>query len=134
MSVKNKLLLGFSSIILMIIILSADAWYSLKSSTNGFKDYREMARDGVLMGRVQANMLMVRMNAKDYFINGLDKEIDEFNSYFKKVEGFIATAKKEINNPNRAKMVEEIDQKLLVYNDSFKEIQNLMKQKNNMIF
>ncbi|MFK2823922.1 methyl-accepting chemotaxis protein [Arcobacter sp. YIC-80] len=133
MSVKNKLLLGFSSIILMIIILSADAWYSLKSSTNGFKDYREMARDGVLMGRVQANMLMVRMNAKDYFINGLDKEIDEFNSYFKKVEGFIATAKKEINNPNRAKMVEEIDQKLLVYNDSFKEIQNLMKQRNNII-
>ncbi|MGA1941293.1 methyl-accepting chemotaxis protein [Arcobacter sp. YIC-310] len=133
MSVKNKLLLGFSSIILMIIILSADAWYSLKSSTNGFKDYREMARDGVLMGRVQANMLMVRMNAKDYFINGLDKEIDEFNSYFKKVEGFIATAKKEINNPNRAKMVEEIDQKLLVYNDSFKEIQNLMKQRNNIV-
>ena len=37
-----------------------------------------MAKDSVLAGRVQSNMLMVRMNVKDYLSTTSQKDINEF--------------------------------------------------------
>jgi len=133
MSVKNKLYAGFGGICIMIVILGVMGWISLNTASKGFKEYREMAKDGVLMGRVQASMLMVRMNAKDYFITGSQKDIEEFNSYYKEVEEFIQIAQKEINNPKRAKIVDEIDQKLDDYKDGFDKIQKFMFQRNDLV-
>jgi len=133
MSVKQKLISGFGAITLMILVLGFMGWFALNSASGGFKEYREMAKDAVLMGRVQANMLMVRMNAKDYFIGGLQKDVNEFNEYYMKVQGFMATAQKEIQNPRRAKMIDEIDEKLKIYKNGFLEIQNYMKQRNDIV-
>ncbi len=65
MNIKQKLTYGFGVITILIVLLGGMGWLSLNKASSGFGEYREMARDGVLMGRVQANMLMVRMNAKD---------------------------------------------------------------------
>ena len=133
MGVKKKLLVGFSSIIVMILVLGSMGFISLKTASTGFGEYREMAKDSVLIGRVQANMLMVRMNAKDYFIAGLQKDIDQFNSYYEKVQGFMATAQKEINNPKRAAMIDKIDEDLKIYKNGFLEIINYMNQRNDIV-
>ena len=133
MSVKQKLVTGFGIIIVLILIFGAMGWFAINSSSKGFKEYREMARDGVLMGRVQANMLMVRMNAKDYFITGHEKDVKEFDSYYEKVQGFIATAQKEIQNPKRAAMIDEIDNDLKEYKNGFIKIQDYMHQRNDIV-
>jgi methyl-accepting chemotaxis protein len=37
-----------------------------------------MARDANLSGRLQANMLMVRMNVKEFIITGSYKDLQEY--------------------------------------------------------
>ncbi len=92
-----------------------------------------MARDAVLAGRVQANMLMVRLNVKDYLTHPEQKEIDEFEHYYKKASDYIATAKKEIQNPSRVPLVNQLDKDAKQYNKHFHEVIEFMNQRNDIV-
>jgi methyl-accepting chemotaxis protein len=133
LTIKMKLIISFITITLLIGILSYSSISGVSQSSDGFTNYREMARDAVLASRVQANMLMVRMNVKDYLNNPIQKEIDEFNSYFEKTNGFIQTALKEIQKPSRATMVQEMDRELKAYYENFQKVIAYMNQRNEIV-
>jgi len=133
MTIKLKLILSFSIIGLLVAILSGYSIYGVSKSSQGFTNYREMAKDSLLASRVQANMLMVRMNVKDYLKNPIQKEIDEFEGYYKKTNGFIKEALQEIHKPVRATMVQTIAADLTVYHDSFYKVVELFKQRNMVV-
>jgi methyl-accepting chemotaxis protein len=44
--------------------------------TTSFGEYRGLARSTNAVGRVQANMLMTRMNVKDFIIRGTEEEAE----------------------------------------------------------
>ena len=105
MTIKEKLITAFAVIAILVAILAGYSNFGVSKSADGFTSYREMAKDSVLAGRVQANMLMVRMNVKDYLKTPIQKEIDEFEGYYKKTSGFVNEALTEIQKPTRAPMV-----------------------------
>jgi methyl-accepting chemotaxis protein len=133
MSIKTKLIASFSVVAILVSILSIYTITGIGKSADGFTSYREMARDSVLAGRVQANMLMVRMNVKDYLKSVQQKDIDEFNHYYNKTEGFVKKALVEIKNPTRAKMVKEIDQDLKEYKVNFEKVIDFMNKRNDIV-
>ena len=59
-----------------------------------------------LAGRLQANMLMVRMNVKDFIITGSYKDLQEYADYYRRMSGFLAEAQVEIQKPERAAQIE----------------------------
>ncbi|MBN2508823.1 MAG: hypothetical protein JXB03_01055, partial [Spirochaetales bacterium] len=85
-------------------------------------EYRELARDTNLAGRLQANMLMVRMSAKDFIITTSDDAYEAFNENFEAMEGFMQEAQQSIEDPERAKLIDEADEKVAEYGDYFKEV------------
>ncbi|MGB5793017.1 methyl-accepting chemotaxis protein, partial [Poseidonibacter sp.] len=133
LTIRMKLIFSFCIIGIFVAILAIYSIVSIKKTSDGFADYREMARDTVLAGRVQANMLMVRMNVKDYINDPVQKEIDEFNYYFEKTSGFIQTAEKEIQKPSRASMVKQLKEYENEYKKNFLEIIELVNQRNNVV-
>jgi hypothetical protein len=118
-SISKKLSISYIVIGILIAILALISISGTNRSADGFSSYREMARDSVLASRVQANMLMVRMNVKDYINNPSQKEIDEFNHYYDKTDGFIKIAQKEIKNPTRVAMVKKIANDIVEYKSLF---------------
>ena len=133
LSIKMKLICSFSLIALLVAILAGYGNYGVSNSAEGFTNYREMARDSVLAGRVQANMLMVRMNVKDYLNTPIQKEIDEFNGYYEKTNGFITTALTEIQKPTRAPYVKKMSEEIVIYKDSFYKVIEYMNQRNDVV-
>ncbi len=133
-SLSKKLYLGFSIILVLLMITGFFAFNSIQGSSKGFTSYREMARDTVLSGRVQANMLMVRMNVKDYIITASDKDKAEFEAYWDKMSAYMAEAQKEINDPERAKLIDHIDKVLLDYRGGFKEVVELIRERNTLVY
>jgi len=133
MTIKLKLILSFSIIAVLVAVLAGYSIYGVGKSSDGFTNYREMAKDSVLAGRVQANMLMVRMNVKDYLKNPHQKEIKEYEDYYKKTDGFVKQALKEIQKPSRVPMVKKIADDLKIYNSSFYEVVEFFKQRNNIV-
>ncbi len=133
MSIKLKLILSFTTIAILVAILSGYSIYGVGKSSDGFTNYREMAKDSVLAGRVQANMLMVRMNVKDFLKTPIQKEINEFESYYNKTDGFIKEALVEIQKPSREPMVQKMSVELHQYREYFYEVIELFKQRDNIV-
>ena len=133
MTIQKKLISSFAIIAILVAILAGYSNFGVSKSAEGFTNYREMAKDAVLASRVQSNMLMVRMNVKDYLKTPIQKEINEFESYYAKTNGFVNEALKEIQKPTRAPMVKEVSDKLHAYRGHFYEVVELFKQRNNVV-
>ena len=130
MKIGTKIILGFSSVLILLVVVGIIAYRSLDGASTGFGQYREMARDTNLAGRIQANMLMVRMNVKDYLITGSETDIKEFEKYWDKMEEFIAEAKKEIIKPELAVKINAVGTVLDKYKAGFADVVKLMSQRN----
>ena len=133
MSIKGKFTWSFIVIAVLVISLATYIVSGIDASSKGFTSYREMAKDSVLAGRVQANMLMVRMNVKDFLKTQSQKDIDEFNHYYEKTTGFINEALIEIQKPTRAPDVKTIANDLVVYKEDFYKVIELYKQRNLIV-
>ena len=68
--VGAKIWIGFSLVLALLIGTSGVGYYSLDGANENFNHYRGLARATNAVGRVQANMLMTRMNVKDFIIRG----------------------------------------------------------------
>ncbi|MEA1922235.1 MAG: methyl-accepting chemotaxis protein, partial [Pseudomonadota bacterium] len=134
MKLRTKLIVGFSIVLLLLIVVSLVGYIALNTAASGFTDYREMARDNNLSGRLQANMLMVRMNVKDFIITGSEKDKKQYQDYYTKMNGFLQTAKKEIQNPARAKKIDFIEEVVVEYDKGFKAITEIKKQRNHIVY
>ncbi len=133
MTIAKKLSLGFGIVLLLLAAVSLIGYKSLETASDGFKTYRGLARDTNLSGRVQANMLMVRMNVKDYIITGSQKDLEQFKTYWDKTAGFMATAKQEITSPERANIVTKVDAELQEYQQGFNEVVRLIGERNELV-
>jgi len=128
MSLRVKLISGFSTMLILLGVVSAIGFFALNNASTGFENYREMARDTNLVGRLQANMLMVRMNVKDFLITSSEKDQKEYDHYYELMNGFLEEAQRVILLPDRAKMIDQIDEHRFKYNDTFKQVVNLQKK------
>ena len=116
----------------MVLVGGAGLW-GIWSASQGFREYRALARDSNLCGRLQANMLMVRLNVKDYIISAAETDKKQFAAYLDKTLGFLADSQKEIEDPRRAEMVDKIEQLLTAYEDAFAQVVELQEARNRYV-
>lgn len=132
-SLAKTLSLSFSFVLLLLAIVGFISSYTINTASDGFSHYRALARDTNLMGRVQANMLMVRMNVKDFIITGSDKDKKQYDEYLVKTIGFMEEAKKEIQNPKRAALVKKADIALKEYQKGFQFVEKAKDIRNELL-
>ncbi|WP_024954603.1 methyl-accepting chemotaxis protein [Sulfurospirillum arcachonense] len=133
MSIKVKFILAFVSIGVLVGGLVVFVISSMGKSDDGFTKYRAMAKDTVLASRVQANMLMVRMNVKDYLKTNSKKDIDEFKHYYDITMKYIDEALIEIKKPSRVPKVKKMDKDLEEYKKYFFQVVQYIKQRNSLV-
>lgn len=133
LSISIKLALGFGVVIVMLLLSGGIAYYSLSENYKSFTEYRGLARDTNLMGGVQANLLMVRMNVKDFLITDSEKDKQEFAKYMGITRGFMTEASEEIKNPERAALVAEADKLLGEYEGKFVEVESIQAERNTQV-
>ncbi len=129
----TKIALGFACILLLLAVGSLVSWRALSTASAGFTTYRSLARDTNLCGRLQANMLMVRMNVKDFIITGSDKDIQEYNDYHDKMSGFMAEAQESIQNTERAALIDAADKDVRDYHQGFEKVCTFMERRHHLV-
>lgn len=110
---------GFASIIVLLIVISTSSWFGVNNVYNGLVEYRELARDTNLTGRLQANMLMVRLGVLKFLNERSEESITQYEERLAKVETFMDEAKVEIKKPERAQLIQKSAQNLGVYKEGF---------------
>lgn len=88
MKISRIIILGFAIAIGSMASISAFSIYAGITSSSGFTEYRELARDTNLSGRLQTNMLMVRMNVKDFLITNSERDIQQYSEYLEQMNIF----------------------------------------------
>jgi len=124
---------GFGVVILLLAIVATVAWFGLSGVADGFTSYRGLARNTNLLGRVQANMLMVRMNVKDFIITSSDKDVADYNSYNEKMDEFLKEAGEHITDPAGVKLLKEVEEKVLAYEEGFNKVVELVKKRDRLV-
>lgn len=132
-SLRAKLILAFSAVMVILAVIGFTSYLALKTASDGFKSYRELARDSNLAGILQSNMLMVRMNVKDFLLTGSDKDIEQYSQYFTEVDKLLVDAKREINKPERADMVKKLVEEIELYNNTFEIIKQYRVRRDELV-
>ncbi len=133
LGISRKIYLGFALILILLTAGSVVSWHALRQAADGFVEYRGLARGANLCGRLQANMLMVRMNVKDFIITGSEKDVQEYRDYLEKTQGFLDQAQQEIQKPNRAALIDEIAESVVDYEAGFAQVLTLQDKRHQTV-
>ncbi|MFK2821413.1 methyl-accepting chemotaxis protein [Arcobacter sp. YIC-80] len=132
-TIKSKLIISFSIISILIVLLGLYSVFGIYKSTEGFSNYRQMARNTVLASRVQSNMLMVRMNVKDFLNTSSNKDIEEFEHFYNKTKKLADEALNKIYEPKRKTLIKELSKDLSNYKKKFLVVTEYVQIKNNVV-
>ena len=75
LSLAKKLIIGFAVLIILLLTISIVSYKTIRGASTDFSLYRNLAKGPNTSGRIQANMLMTRMNVKDFLATGSDHDI-----------------------------------------------------------
>lgn len=134
MTVGKKIVAGFTLLLLLFVFVGLVAYSALRTASHGFSEYREMARDANLSGHLQADMLMVRMNVKDFIITGSEKDLKQYEEYLDKMHKYLGEAQKEIHHPEWAKKIDFVDDEVDEYQKAFAQVAEFQKKRNHILY
>lgn len=125
-----KIGLGFGVILTLLTVVLIVGILALKKADEGITEYRGLARDTNLASQLQANMLMVRMSVKDYLIKQSNHDLQQYHNYLDEMQIFLQDAKQEIQKPERAALISDVDSAIVTYKKAFDEVVALINQRN----
>ncbi len=130
---STQLNLGFGIIVFLLVTISLISYTGLNSTYKGFTEYRGLARDTNLAGRVQANMLTMRLAVLSFINTRSDAAIQTFDERRAKMKEFLELASVEIQEPSRARLVQEAKTEVQSYENAFSDVVDLFKERNNVV-
>ena len=133
LKLNTQLQLAFGLMIALLIITSTIAYTGLSKTYDGFVEYRGLAKDTNLAGRVQANMLMMRLSVLGFINTRSEDKINQYNERVDKMNTFLKEAKVEIQAPKRAELVKKVVSEVRTYENGFSSVVDLYKQRNDVV-
>jgi methyl-accepting chemotaxis protein len=133
MKLSTKLIIGFSLLIILIMVIATMSYFGLGASEEGFKEYRGLAREANEEGRVQANMLKARIDVKEFLDTGEDEYVNSFHESENTMRTMIENTKSLINDEERMNSIEEIESEFDTYKETFDTIQGLYEERDDIV-
>ena len=131
--ISRKLALGFGLMILLLLITSFAGYQGLSRSDKGFDQYRELARDSNLAGRLQANLLFMQTEFKSYLITNKPEALNRYRIRLQAMKDFLRQAQQEIQKPERASLIQEILPLIDEYEQAANKITEQIEIRNNRV-
>lgn len=134
---KSKLgrqfLLGYGIVLALIVLISMTSYTGLNSAVSQFNEYRELARNSNLSSRIQANMLLVRLNVKDYILSKSPEAIEQYQERYNNLQTYLDIADEQMTGDENRALIYGITAQVLQYDDGFNDVINLMKQRDDVV-
>ena len=109
------------------------SYFGATAGYASFVEYRGLARDSNLAGRVQANLLMVRLSAVKYLQQQSVSNEQEYTRRLALLENLLKQARSEINNGQRARLVQEAVVEVKAYEVAFDKIKKLYVERHTLV-
>ncbi len=134
MKVSVKLILGFSLVLILTIIIAIQGLISISNSSDGFVEYRELAREANIAGRIQANLLKSRLDGKKFLETGSQEVLKNYNEASELFLEIITDIDDNLfTEGTQIQQLDKIEKDFIEYDEYFKQVVNLYNKKNNIL-
>ncbi|OSM01840.1 HAMP domain-containing methyl-accepting chemotaxis protein [Magnetofaba australis] len=134
LKISTMMALGFGVLIVLMLGVALFAYSGLSTGQDGFVTYRGLARQTNLAGRLQANMLMLRLNVKDFNITGSDQDVEQYEFYRQRMEEFLKNALEDIDDPKRLALIKQVNDEIGEYKAGFQQVVAFRDARNDLVF
>jgi len=131
--ISTKVFAGFALVIALLIIIAAVSVTHLVGADRYFKGYRSLARQTVADSRVQANMLMTRIFAKNFVIDANPDNISGVEERANLTIEMIAEARDLTMDPGFQMVIDDLDRELRSYLEKFHEVTAKQAQRDELV-
>ena len=122
MLLKNKLILGFTTVLAFLLVISGTGFYSIKKISSGFKEYSVKTTDTNLSHEISSNLTWARIALLKYFISNTPQDKERYDTFFKGLMGNIEEFKKSNTENDQKKYIDRIKQLGLEYDQSVQKL------------
>jgi len=133
MKIGMRLGLGFGLVLTLLAATSLTSYNALNTASSGFTDYRGLARNTNNAGRVQANLLSVRMAALNYINTSNKDSLQIQKERFEKLTGLMESAISEAVSKEQVNTFKAIDEHLKVYARTFDNIVEKIERRHFLV-
>jgi len=133
LKIGSQIGLGFALVLLIMAVASLFALNGLRTGSQSFKVYRGLARQSVLSGRVQANMLMASKAAKDFLKTRKETHLQVFDTRFRQTRDFAEEQFETMQNAERRKLSQRLLESLDEYRDVTEKTFELMRNRDAIL-
>ena len=131
--IGKKLGIGFGAATALLVMVSAVATIGLINASDGFNNYRKNARDGVLLGQIQAEAFEARLHVRKYMLSDDSEFIGAFNDRLGEAEDLLAEAGKSLDKPQERAKIEEMRSILGPYAKGVDDLKKFTEERVNTI-
>jgi methyl-accepting chemotaxis protein len=128
LKLSKKIGLGFAAVLLLLAIVS---WCGYSGVSDGLDDliaYRGLARENIKAQDLNAQLLLVRLDIKEYFNSKSDATIQNYEKNKARMLILLAEAKKEISEPERFKQLATFETNFAEYDKTVRDMMSVIKQ------
>ncbi|KIL99466.1 Methyl-accepting chemotaxis protein [Paramagnetospirillum magnetotacticum MS-1] len=130
--ISAKVNFGFGAVLALLGLVGIMGYNSLGTADDNFQTYRGIARETNSIGRIQANVLKIRLDAKDFLINADEHDITNLKDAAKTADAVIAELLKDVHDPDQINKIKTIDKEMDLYTATFDKVADLRKKENDL--
>ncbi|NIA72481.1 HAMP domain-containing protein [Pelagibius litoralis] len=131
--ISTKVYGGFGVILLLLCGLGGFSIFALESANGTFTEYRSLSRQTTAVGEIQSNLLMTRMNVKDFIITKSDQDREDVFKFEKQTEHAVDETFNLVADPERRSSLSGMKQSMEEYRGHFENVVSLNDQRNTIV-
>lgn len=133
LSISKKITCGFVVVLILLVISAVYSIINFNSASENFTAYRALAIETNQSGRVQANVLMTRLLAKDFLINPSDDTIEQVKERQQASLALANELQKLSGSAANKRTADEIEKQLVIYGDTFKKVTEFQAVRDDIV-
>jgi methyl-accepting chemotaxis protein len=128
MTMAKKLVLGFGTVLVLLVVVGVLSFITIDGASIGFSSYRDKAVRANRLGEMQANMLMGRMQVRNYLISHSDKQEKEFQKYLTATDVILKEILTVVRDPERLTKLNTANTNIDAYAKAFEQVVTLTRE------
>ncbi|SHJ97655.1 response regulator [Paramaledivibacter caminithermalis] len=132
-SLATKIAIGFGAVIMILMFTILFGYRGLNKISEDFSHYRKIAKNQILAGEIQTNLLENDINFKNYIVTGDISAQKEFEKNYEHMEELIYDAKNNIEVKERDSKLDLVLKYIQEYKDGFQEIVDYQNKRNIIV-
>lgn len=122
LKLSKKFTLAFGILVVLLVTVCYVAWSALRQASQGFTAYRTHARNANACAQLEAEMLMTRINVKEFLLSHSGQDAVEYRECLDSVQEMVKTAAKTFDEPGEAAKLADVEAKVKEYGKDFEQL------------